>query len=139
MDRKEFIKKCGFACLGGSLAMLSLESCVTANVSGKIVNSDVVVPLDNFKDKSHFIVENERLKFPIYVFKISETNYSAVLMQCTHQGYELQAFGDVLECTAHGSQFDQKGILKEGPANKNLHKFPVKIENNQLKISLKNV
>ncbi len=138
MNRKEFIKKCGYACLGSSLAMLSLESCV-ANISAKIVNSEVIVPLENFKDKTHFVVENERLKFPIYVLKISEENYSAVLMKCTHQGSELQAFGDILECPAHGSRFNQKGILKQGPADKNLYKFPVKIDNNQLKISLKNV
>ncbi len=138
MNRKEFIKTCGCACVGG-LTMLSLGSCVVSNVSSTIVGTDVIVPLDSFKDSNHFIVDNERLQFPIYVFKIADNDYSAVLMSCTHQGTELQAFGEILECSAHGSQFDQMGNVKVGPASENLHKFPVTIKNNQLKISLKNV
>ncbi|MBS9766276.1 MAG: Rieske (2Fe-2S) protein [Flavobacteriaceae bacterium] len=139
MKRKEFIKKCGYACLGSSLGMLLLESCVTANVTGKIVNTDVFVPLDSFKDKKYIIVENQRLQFPIFVSRISKTEFSAVLMECSHQGAELQAFGDTLECAAHGSKFDSRGIVKEGPAYDNLPSFPVRIKENQLKISLKNV
>ncbi|PIE50952.1 MAG: hypothetical protein CSA38_00670 [Flavobacteriales bacterium] len=139
MNRKEFIKKCGFACLGAGLSVSLLESCIARGVTGKIVNTDINVPLDSFKDKNYIVVENEMLQYPIFVHKTSETEYSAVLMQCTHQGAELQAFGDTLECPAHGSQFDAKGNLKGGPANQDLRKFPVSINENQLKISLKNV
>ncbi len=145
MKRKEFIKQCGFACLGASLGGLLLESCVAGSVAGKIVDTDIVVSLDNFFDKEKktykdsIILENEMLRFPIYVVRISETEYSAVLMQCTHQGAELQAFGDTLECPAHGSIFSGRGVVKGGPAVKNLHSFPVKINENKLKISLKNV
>ncbi len=143
MNRKEFIKRCGFACLGGSLGMFLLEGCATTNISGKIVDTDIVVPLDSFKTKSgykkYIIIENSLLKFPIYVLRTSETDYTAVLMECTHQGSTLQAFGDTLECPAHGSKFDKKGIVLEGPAYDNLQRFPVRINENKLKISLKNV
>jgi Rieske Fe-S protein len=58
-------------------------------------------------------------------------------MKCTHQGSELQVFGDALQCPSHGSEFDKHGGLLNGPADKPLRTFPVKIENDQLKISLK--
>jgi len=58
-------------------------------------------------------------------------------MRCPHQGEELQVFGDRLECPAHGSEFNNKGIVQNGPADSNLRTFPVTIINNQLNISLK--
>ncbi len=143
MDRKEFIKKCGFACLGGTLALLSLENAVAKHIVGKIIDSDIVVPLKCFFDKKkdkyrkYIVVEHKLLRHPIYVFRTAEAEYSAVLMQCTHQGAELQAFGDTLECPAHGSRFNQKGIVEEGPASRNLRSFPIKIDKNKLKISLR--
>jgi Rieske Fe-S protein len=60
-------------------------------------------------------------------------------MRCSHQGAELQVFGDKLQCPAHGSEFDNKGGVQSGPADIKLRTFAVVIENNQLKISLKAV
>jgi Rieske Fe-S protein len=60
-------------------------------------------------------------------------------MRCTHQGAELQVFGDKLQCPAHGSEFSSKGAVQNGPADNTLRTFPVTIEKNQLKISLKAV
>jgi Rieske Fe-S protein len=60
-----------------------------------------------------------------------------MLMTCTHQGAQLQVFGDKLQCPAHGSEFSNRGVMENGPANTDLRKFPIVIENNTLKISLK--
>jgi Rieske Fe-S protein len=60
-------------------------------------------------------------------------------MRCTHQGTELQAAGDYLQCTAHGSEFDKEGRIKNGPADKNLRTFPVTMQDNQLFIDLRAV
>jgi Rieske Fe-S protein len=60
-----------------------------------------------------------------------------MLLVCTHQGAELQVFGDKIQCPAHGSEFSNRGVLESGPANTDLRKFPIVIENNILKISLK--
>lgn len=147
MDRKTFIKQCVFACLSTSTAMVLLNSCATQkSITGEIDGSDLIVPLSSFiSEKSnelyqkYVIVEHNLLKYPIYVFRFSENEYKAILMQCTHQGAELQAFGDVLQCPAHGSEFDNQGNVQNGPADENLRSFPVQIVNNQLKISLNNV
>jgi Rieske Fe-S protein len=142
MERKEFIKTCGFACLGGLAISALLESCGgTKAIEGTISASNLVVPVSSFvqKDKynKYVVVHHEKLKYPICVYRFNETEYVALLMRCTHQGAELQVFGTKLQCPAHGSEFDNKGIVQNGPAEANLRTFPVTIINNQLNISLK--
>ena len=105
-------------------------------------NSNLTVPVSTFQqDKDSFrkyiVVSHPELKFPICVYRFSDTEYTALLMKCTHQGAELQVFGDRLECPAHGSQFSDTGQVKNGPADTNLRSFPVTVNNDQLFISLK--
>ncbi|MFV8326946.1 ubiquinol-cytochrome c reductase iron-sulfur subunit [Flavobacterium sp. ZS1P14] len=146
MNRKEFLKTCGFGCLGGLTGASLLQSCGSSQVLAKDINgSDILVPLTDFeiKDngtiqyKKYIIIQNEKLKYPICVYRFDANNYSALLMQCTHQGTELQVFGDKIQCSAHGSEFSNKGNVENGPADRNLRNFPIKIDNSTLKISLK--
>jgi Rieske Fe-S protein len=143
MKREEFLKTCGFACLGGSLLAVLLEGCSTSGktVSGTIEQADLVVPVAAFQHKDgwrkYVVVQHEKLQYPVCVYRFSETEYTALLMRCTHQGAELQVFGSRLQCPAHGSEFDDKGDVKNGPADTNLRTFPVIEHNQQLYISLK--
>ena len=86
---------------------------------------------------SFIIVRNDALKYPICVYRINEQEYSALWMKCTHQGAELQASGDVLQCSAHGSEFNNKGEVRNGPANTALKTFPVTVTNNEILIDLR--
>jgi nitrite reductase/ring-hydroxylating ferredoxin subunit len=143
MKREEFLKTCGFACLGGSLLAVLLEGCSTSGktVSGTIEQADLVVPVAAFQHKDgwrkYVVVQHEKLQYPVCVYRFSETEYTALLMRCPHQGAELQVFGSRLQCPAHGSEFDDKGVVKNGPADTNLRTFPVIEHNQQLYISLK--
>jgi len=143
MERKEFLKTCGFACMSGALLAVLLEGCTgSKEIAGTIDHSDMVVPVSSFQlsndsFKKYVVVHHEQLKYPICVYRFSETQYTALLMRCTHQGAELQVFGDRLECPAHGSEFNNKGLVQNGPADTNLRTFPVNLQNNQLYISLK--
>ncbi len=148
MDRKDFIKNCGFACLGGGAMAVLLQGCTTTGaLNGKISGDNLIVPLSDFitkaGDEKHYkkyiTIQNEILKYPICVYRVNENEYTALWMQCTHQGAELQVFGDKLQCPAHGSEFNSKGSVQNGPADTKLRTFPVSVENNQLKISLKAV
>jgi Rieske Fe-S protein len=58
-------------------------------------------------------------------------------MRCTHQGTELQASGDVLQCSAHGSEFNNRGQVRSGPASTNLRTFPVVINQDEIFIDLR--
>ncbi|PHR70708.1 MAG: (2Fe-2S)-binding protein [Lutibacter sp.] len=146
MNRKEFIKTCGLACVGSLAFGTFLQSCASIKmVDGIIKGENIIVPVSEFeivKDQkksflNYIIVQNNQLQFPITVYRINESQYSALLMRCTHQGNELTAYGDKLQCSAHGSEFDKQGNATNGPAEDRLRKFPVSIENQQLKISIK--
>jgi len=83
------------------------------------------------------IVQHDKLEFPIYVYRFSENEFSALWMKCTHQGNELQASGDHLHCPAHGSEFTNKGVMSQGPAEFNLRSFPVSISGDKIMIDLR--
>ncbi len=145
MNRRKFITTGCISCMSGGLMMSLIEGCTTAKVvTATIEGSDMIVPLADFitmkKDKTSYkrylVVQNEKLTHPICVFRFDENTYEALSMKCTHQGNEVQVFGDRLQCPAHGSEFNNHGEVTHGPAAKNLRKFPVTITDNQLKISL---
>jgi nitrite reductase/ring-hydroxylating ferredoxin subunit len=148
MERKHFLKACGFACLGGIGVSILFESCTALQtLSGDIAGDDLMVSIADFvvgqndkkQYKKYLILHNDLLRFPICVYRFNETTYTALWMQCTHQGAELQVFGDQLQCPAHGSEFNNNGIMQNGPADNDLRSFPVTIMGGRLKISLKAV
>lgn len=148
MDRKEFLKNCGFTCMSGFGIAALVQSCsVTKQLNGSIAGDDLVIAVSDFVVKkgreTHFrkyvIVQNDLLQFPVCVYRLNENDYNALWMRCTHQGTELQVFGDKLQCPSHGSGFNNYGDVENGPASEQLRSFPVSVDNNQIKISLKAV
>ena len=142
MERREFVKKCGMGCLGVLASNLLLQRCVgTRYISGNIEGYFLSINKDTFlnEDKGylkHVVVQNDTLQYPIVVFRLDSNNYKALLMRCTHQGTELQVFGDRLQCPAHGSEFTNTGNVQNGPADSALRGFPVIKEFETLKIDL---
>ncbi len=146
MDRKEFIKTCGFACLGAVTFGLFLPSCTGSKIiSAQILGENIIVPIAEFEVtknntksfRKYLVIQNYKLQYPICVYRFSAKEYSALYMQCTHQGAELTAYGDKMVCSAHGSEFDNKGNVTNAPADKPLKSFPTEIDNQNLKISLR--
>lgn len=146
MNRRKFIATGCISCMSGGLLLTLLEGCGTTKIiTAAISGSDMIVPLTDFETKKsiekgfkkYLVVQNEILQYPICVYRFDENTYKALLMKCTHQGTELQVFGDRLQCPAHGSEFNNQGKVENGPANASLRTFPVTISSNQLNISLK--
>lgn len=146
MDRKEFIRTCGFACLGGATLAVLLESCAGTNYFAQTnyANNQIAIPKTEFikvtKDKSiqrkYVLVRHDKFSYPICVYKLDEENYSALLMQCTHKGCELQAQGDFLICPCHGSEFTNQGVVQNPPAEQDLQTFKILIDNENIYIYL---
>lgn len=146
MKRKEFIYTCSKSCLlimGGGLSLL--QSCMSGHyVAAQLSGSDMVVPLNSFETvkngtityRKYVIAHNDTLQYPICVYRLSATEYQALLMKCTHQGTELQVFGDRLQCPAHGSEFSISGAVKNGPAETALRTFSIIMDQENLKINL---
>lgn len=147
MDRKEFLKTCGIACLGGTAAISTLlQSCASSYhyTHGEIDQSNLKVLKSEFTQNSkgqavarkYILVKHDKLNYPIYLYKISEEQYSALWMECTHQGAELSSQGEYLTCPAHGSEFDKLGNVTQGPAQKNLRQFKTSTDTQYIYIQL---
>ena len=146
MNRKDFILRSCTACLGASSVATVLGSCATTKFSnGKLLKDGIVIDMQEFvingsdKYRLYIVVRNEELVFPICVYRFSDKDYSAIWMQCAHQGAELNVAGDYLQCPAHGSEYDNRGKVTNGPADKNLRTFPVTINNKELFIDLRKI
>jgi Rieske Fe-S protein len=146
MDRRDFIKKSCTACLSVTVLSSLVSSCIsTQYISGKLGKDGITLDKNDFKVRqkggtaysSFIIVRNEALKYPICVYRMNDNEYKALWMRCTHQGAELQASGDVLQCTAHGSEFNNMGQVRNGPADTALRAFPVTVTNNEIFIDLR--
>lgn len=145
MKRREFIVSSCTACISmtGLAALTGCRS--TQFISGNLNTDGMFINIDDFKIKDkgqtgyhpYVVVRNDELKFPICVYRFSDTEYAAIWMQCAHQGAELQAAGTHLHCPAHGSEYDNKGRVTNGPAERDLRTFPVTVNNNQLFIDLR--
>ena len=57
-------------------------------------------------------------------------------MECTHRSCELETEGNYLMCPCHGSEFTNKGIVQNPPAEHNLKTFNLKIDNENIYIQL---
>lgn len=146
MNRKDFLKSCGMICVGGVGISALLQSCATgqyfakSEVAGNYLNVlTTEFTLDKngaAVDRKYVLVRSEKLNFPIYLYKVNAEEYSAVWMECTHQGAELSAHGEQLSCPAHGSEFDKFGHVIQGPAQNNLRKFKTLVDGGVIKIQL---
>lgn len=146
MHRKDFIKSCGYACIGGTALITILESCSSTNyfAKTKYTNNQITIPKSEFvgikKDKTiqrkYVLIRNEKFNFPIALYKHSEENYTALLMQCTHKGCELHPSADFLICPCHGSEFTNTGIVQNPPAEQNLQTFKTSTNNDSIFIHI---
>jgi Rieske Fe-S protein len=146
MNRRSFVKQTCITCVSGGLIPFLMSGCkATHYASGVISSAGLYIAKSEFiykqKDqlltRQYILVQNDTLEFPIYVFRFSETKYSALWMRCTHQGAELQASGDALHCPSHGSEFTNTGVVRKGPAEKNLRSFPIIVQPDTIIIDLR--
>ncbi len=146
MDRKEFVKNFGLSCLGATAVVVLLQSCATTNNFAQNNLSDNILSVSKAEfirikngktiQRRYILVKTDKYNFPICIFKISVDSYSALLLECTHKGCELKPHGDYLSCPCHGSEFSNRGIVQNPPAEENLKTFQIRTDNENLYISL---
>jgi Rieske Fe-S protein len=141
MKRKEFIQTCGLTCLSLIGLASVLESCAgTKHIQVSAENNKLTLFKKDFlnkdKPRRYVIVRSDSLTHPIVVYRISDSEFKALLLQCSHQGMELSVNGDLLTCSAHGSEFNNKGEVVQGPAEQNLKHYPITHDNEKVYIHL---
>src|ERR1044072_4923304 len=117
MNRKEFIRTCGYSCLS-FLSFPLIQACSPVkHVQGTVINGQLQILKSDFEIwkenqvsyRKSVICKPEGLDFPIIVYRISDKDYKALLLRCTHQNAELSVNGDIMTCSAHGSEFNKQG------------------------------
>jgi len=145
MNRRKFISNSCVACASGFGLSDLLSSCASTHyVTGTLEQKGVSIPISEFvipkkvnqAMRDFIIVHQDNLEFPIYLYRMNKNEYSALWMKCTHQGSELNAGGDHLYCSSHGSEFDKKGDVIHGPAEKSLRSFPTYTKDDKIIIEL---
>lgn len=147
MKRRDFIRTGCLTCIGGTAITLALQACSSAYYAKQIdlKQNNLVIKKSEFievkKDgkqnvRNVIVAKYEKLGFPIAVFHLGEDQYSAIYLECTHQGNEVQPHGNYLVCEGHGSEFDNKGKVTQGPAEKALRTFNVKTDEENIYITL---
>ena len=131
VNRREFVKDCGQKCVGILGLAFLLEACkplkqINATAKDKVIT----IPHTEFgeankKSNRSLMVRTAELHAPLLIHKSGVDNFSALLLQCTHQGAELNVNGNLITCPAHGSEFDTKGAVLQGPADQHLIQFKV--------------
>ncbi|MNQ95658.1 Cytochrome b6-f complex iron-sulfur subunit [compost metagenome] len=145
MGRKEFLKICGFSCLGVLGLSGIMQSCGTTHyATTNIQDNRLVVSKKEFeiiesnpiRYRNYIVSKVEGINYPIIIYKNLDETYSALLLRCSHQGAELNVNGDVLTCSAHGSEFGKNGEVIQGPAEQQLTAFKVQTDAQNIYIQL---
>jgi cytochrome b6-f complex iron-sulfur subunit len=146
MNRKAFLKTCGVACVSASAMATLFQSCSSANYFAASNISENKLTL-NKKEFIKIVKENQTIRkyvlikttaynFPICIYRISDNEYSALLMECTHKSCELNPQGNFLVCPCHGSEFSIKGAVQNPPAEQNLKTFITTTDNENIYVQL---
>ena len=73
---------------------------------------------------------------PIYILAATDGEYVALSPRCTHQGCTVAVQGDVLVCPCHGSTYDRGGRVLRGPAERPLRRYPTRVQDGTLLVSV---
>lgn len=146
MDRKDFIKTCGMSCAGLAGMALGLTGCASVySVQGTVGKNVISFPKEAFTEikksgeklqRPVVVVNVDDLKFPVAVYNNGGDHYTALWLKCSHQGNEVSVHGDLLSCSAHGSEYDTSGKVVKGPAKEALRRFNVRAEGTNILIDL---
>ena len=150
MNRRDFVRRSCAACLGATALapLLALEGCApTLFATGRLNSDGLLLDLKEFvlpggrraqpTYRPYVVVRHDDLAYPIGVFRHGPAEFTALWLQCSHLGAELQVNGEALQCPAHGSEFSNRGAVTSGPADAPLRVFPVTVDNQHLFIDLR--
>ena len=147
MHRKEFIRVCSAICLGGSAMAVLPQGCASANyyAATELSGNQLIIRKSAFSleeqhkpaYRKHVLVNISAFNYPIIVYRFDGETYSALLLECTHKSCELLPQGDYLVCPCHGSEFSNRGIVQNPPAEQNLRTFQVKQDAENVYIQLR--
>ncbi|MCH8126100.1 Rieske (2Fe-2S) protein [candidate division KSB1 bacterium] len=138
-SRRNFLQKTATISLavvcGGVNALLS--GCSSYRYAAYTTHErDLVVAKTDFELDPFVLVRYPAFPASIYILKISEDKYSALLLECTHKRCEVRPSPEILICPCHGSEYSNTGEVLKSPAEKELTSFPVRTDNENIYIQI---
>lgn len=130
MERRAFLKNtcklCALGAVGIALpqAFLSCGNLHSLSVTLPIENGKISIPISLFEKESLQVIRPKGWMYNIAVLK-TEKGFDAILMKCTHMDNQLHPSSEGFHCNMHGSEFSKTGVVKKGPAERNLQHFSV--------------
>ena len=64
---------------------------------------------------------------PVYVLAQDDGTFAALSPICTHLGCTVEIQGQWLACPCHGSMYDRRGAVLQGPAQRSLEHFSTRV------------
>lgn len=145
MNRKEFIKSTGKTVAGIMVGGWILQSCGTLHYASATEEKDLlIIKKSEFLNvrknrtvkRNLILVHAHKIPAPIGIHRSDENQYTAVLLQCTHRGCELNSGGNIFTCPCHGSEFSMEGEVLEGPAEEHLQTYNITTDHENIYIHL---
>ena len=140
MQRREFLRtSCALSIIGSTVAGVSafLTSCALLPVYiTEAHGNSIAVPLSVFTNGTLCIIRVKNSLYDVALKKNGEGDYLAFPLLCTHASNPLTFTGDKFVCSLHGSTFDQKGNVTQGPAVRSLTQLHTSLSENSISISL---
>lgn len=137
VNRRTFISQLetiGIACMLPAV----LSACASVRYAKSVTETErIVVPRAELSTAGTALVESPDDQLPVFVHRISDTEFAAVSTKCTHRGCQVEPAGSQLVCPCHGSEFTLTGERTKGPAEKALTRFAVTTDERNLYISRK--
>jgi nitrite reductase/ring-hydroxylating ferredoxin subunit len=141
MQRRAFLKKscklCVLGAVGATLpqVFLSCGNLHSLSITLPIENNKISLPLSLFETAALQLIRPKGGYYNIAVFK-TENGFDAILMKCTHMDNQLHPSSEGFHCNMHGSEFSKTGIVKKGPAERNLIHYKTVLNQEQLLVLL---
>lgn len=129
MDRREFMSTC---VLGAALAVTGCASLVTRTVTP--VEGRLELPLAHYPELTErggsLRVLPVGATEPVYILAQEDGAFTALSPICTHLGCTVEIEGARLVCPCHGSTYDRRGTVLQGPAPQSLARYPTSVSAN---------
>jgi len=134
MDRKEFIEKFAIG-TGAVVATACLAGCFKkVEKSDDAKKGQLIIDLEEKGSEALKVKGGYIYKKGLVIAHLDDGSYAALKNKCSHQGGPLVYRGDqdLFHCKLHGSKFNTKGKVLNGPAQINLPVYDVRVEDNKL-------
>ena len=139
--RRDFLKTISVTLAAAAGAPL-LSSCAAghANYRAQVADDKIIIPKKDAqslaKPKGVMLTNAPRIG-RLLLRNVDGKEIVALALTCTHRGCEVQPLPDGFECPCHGSEYDERGNVIEGPARLPLKRFVVEETANAFVVSTK--